>query len=161
MSNQLEKLKNSIKKEYVSQFELNLMKTSGFIPVDKRQNNFYVILNKDYAKNKNSISSIIQEKLGELVPQFIPVESNDFDAIIHNISAESNEQTNNIDSNEISSSAESNVQKELSPEEMLVGIGWITESQLQEAQRISANREIPLDGVFFEKQMLTPDKIAS
>ena len=46
MSNQLEKLKNSIKKEYTMSFELNLMKTSGFIPVDKRQNDFYVILNK-------------------------------------------------------------------------------------------------------------------
>ena len=32
MSNQLEKLKHSIKKEYVNNFELNLMKSSGFIP---------------------------------------------------------------------------------------------------------------------------------
>ena len=36
MSNQLEKLKNNINKEYVDKFELNLMKSSGFIPVDKR-----------------------------------------------------------------------------------------------------------------------------
>ena len=36
MSNQLEKLKSSIKKEYLKDYELNLMKTSGFIPVDKR-----------------------------------------------------------------------------------------------------------------------------
>ena len=44
MSNQLEKLKNSIKKEYVNNFELNLMESSGFIPVDKRQNDFFIIL---------------------------------------------------------------------------------------------------------------------
>ena len=55
MSNQLEKLKNSIKKEYTMSFELNLMKTSGFIPVDKRQDDFYVILNKSNANNRNSI----------------------------------------------------------------------------------------------------------
>ena len=63
MSNQLEKLKHSIKKEYVNNFELNLMKSSGFIPVDKRQSDFYVILNKDLSGNKTQIASIIKEKL--------------------------------------------------------------------------------------------------
>ena len=52
MSNQLEKLKSSIKKEYTNSFELNLMKTSGFIPVDKRQNDFFVILNKAKTSDK-------------------------------------------------------------------------------------------------------------
>ena len=47
MSNQLEKLKNSIKKEYTKTFELNLMKTSGFIPVDKRQNDIFIIIDKN------------------------------------------------------------------------------------------------------------------
>ena len=32
--------------EYVNQFELNLMKTSGFIPVDKRQGDFFIIIDK-------------------------------------------------------------------------------------------------------------------
>ena len=59
MSNQLEKLKNSIKKEYVNNFELNLMESSGFIPVDKRQNDFFVILNKDKSANKSGITSLI------------------------------------------------------------------------------------------------------
>ena len=44
MSNQLEKLKKSINKAYIKLFELNLMKTSGFIPVDKKQDLFYVII---------------------------------------------------------------------------------------------------------------------
>ena len=47
MSSQLEKLKCSIKQEIAKDFGINLMKTSGFIPVDKRQNDFYVILNKN------------------------------------------------------------------------------------------------------------------
>ncbi len=53
MSNQLDKLKSSIKKEYAKNFELNLMKSSGFIPVDKRQSDFWVILNKGNAANKS------------------------------------------------------------------------------------------------------------
>ena len=55
MTNQFEKLKNSVKKEYLKSFELNLMKSSGFIPVDKRQSEFYVILNKSNFSNKTEI----------------------------------------------------------------------------------------------------------
>ena len=44
MSNQLEKLKNSINKEYLTKFEYNLMETSGFIPVAKRQNDLKAYL---------------------------------------------------------------------------------------------------------------------
>ncbi len=162
MSNQLEKLKNSIKKEYVNQFESNLMISSGFIPVDKRQNNFYIILNKDYTNNKNSISSIIQEKLGDLIPQFIPIEPTDFSDICKNIGINQDSNTNTeISEKKETSDAENTEKKELSPEDMLVGIGWLTEDQLNEAKRISADRNIPLDGVFYEKQILSPDKIAS
>ena len=82
MSNQLEKLKNSIKTEYVEKFEFNLMKSSGFIPVDKRQNNIYVILNKNNAKNKTEISSVIQNKFAGLTPQFIPIDVKDFESIL-------------------------------------------------------------------------------
>ena len=154
MSNQLEKLKNSIKKEYVDQFESDLMKTSGFIPVDKRQNNFYVILNKDFSNNKNSISSIIQNKLGEITPQFIPVESNDFNEIIKNIGISTSKKTDTESSESIANSDTTDSgKKELSPEDMLIGIGWLTEEQLNEAKRQSAERNIPLDGIFFEKQI--------
>ena len=128
MSNQLEKLKNSIKLEYVNQFELNLMKTSGFIPVDKRQNNFYVIINKKNANEKDSISSIIQEKLGDIVPQFIPLNSNDFHNILNEINP-SNQQNNSTNAGENNSEANDKNKQELSAEEMLVGIGWLTEEQ--------------------------------
>ena len=161
MSNQLEKLKNSIKNEYVSKFELNLMKTSGFIPVDKRQNNFYVVLNKDFSESKKSISEIIQEKLGDLTPQFIPVESNAFNTLFDDISKLSQEEKKNDGNTEEDQSSQENSVKELSPEEMLIGIGWITEEQLREAKKISLEKNIPLDGIFYEKEWLSTDKIAS
>ena len=62
MSNQLEKLKKSINKEYLKSFELNLMKTSGFIPVDKRHNEIFVILNKNSLSNKLKIEELIKNK---------------------------------------------------------------------------------------------------
>ena len=79
MSNQLEKLKNSIKKEYTNNFELNLMKSSGFVPVDKRGNDFYVIINKNNLSQKTNIESIIKEKYADYTPKFIPVESSEFE----------------------------------------------------------------------------------
>ena len=67
MSNQLEKLKHSIKKEYVNNFELNLMKSSGFIPVDKRQSDFFVILNKENSAGRAEIIQLIKEKYQNLI----------------------------------------------------------------------------------------------
>lgn len=63
MSNQLEKLKHSIKKEYVNNFELNLMKSSGFIPVDKRQSDFFVILNKENSAGRAEIIQLIKKSI--------------------------------------------------------------------------------------------------
>ena len=82
MSSQFEKLKNSINKEYLKTFELNLMKTSGFIPVDKRQNDFWVILNNTNLENKSQIESVIKEKIQGFNLKFIPVEPVDFNNLI-------------------------------------------------------------------------------
>jgi len=153
MSNQLEKLKSSIRKEFIKDFELNLMKTSGFIPVDKRQNNFYIILNKDNIENKDKIGSIIQEKFNGYTPQFIPISANDFREVFDSISGlakvpnETNKSSDNL--------------SEPSAEEMLVSIGWLTEAQLKEAREISAKEKIALDAVFYSKGFLTQDRIAS
>ena len=115
MSAQLEKLKNSIKKEYTDNFELNLMKSSGFIPVDKRQTDFYVILDKSKSNEKVQIENIIKEKYNGIVPKFIPVESGDFDELINSVMQQA------------STAEESGADGEPSAEDMLVGIGWITQ----------------------------------
>ena len=157
MSNQLEKLKHSIKKEYVNNFELNLMKSSGFIPVDKRQSDFYVILNKDLSGNKTQIASIIKEKFQNLTPQFIPIPGKDFDEVFDSITSidlpvvddEPEEQTSTT------------VNNEQTAEEILVSIGWITREQLNECVGIARERNIPLDSILFEKEYLSYERIAS
>ena len=159
MSNQLEKLKSSIKKEYVDKFEYDLMKTSGFIPVDKRQNNFYVIINKQNLKNKESIISKLHEMIGDIIPQFIPLESVDFESIFSELSQENKSNGAQLQSVDENPKPVSN--NELSAEDMLVGIGWITDIQLSEARRLSAARNIPLDGIFIEKDFLTPEQVSS
>ncbi len=160
MSNQLEKLKSSIKKEYVDKFEYNLMKTSGFIPVDKRQNNIYVIINKNNYDNKNSIISEIQKIFSGLTPQFIPVKAHDFDEILKDYEKPNKTNSTEVDVKE-EKQTEAEEKQELSAEDMLVGIGWLTEEQLKEAYKIASERNLPLDAILFEKEFLTTDKIAS
>jgi len=153
MSNQLEKLKSSIKKDFVKNFELNLMKTSGFIPVDKKQNDFYVILNKTKSGEKEKIIALLNEKYAGYVPKFIPLESTDFDTIFESISKtiEQAKPTENTKA----------IETELTAEQMLVSIGWITEEQLRECTEIAETKKLPLDAIFNEKEYLTYEQIVS
>ena len=154
MSNQLEKLKNSIKKEYAKSFELNLMKSSGFIPVDKRQTEFFVILNKNCVANKSKIEGLFKEKFAGFTPKFIPVESNDFEALFATLGEVTVAQIS-AQKEEVKASAEP------SAEEMLVGIGWLTSAQLKDCLAESEKRKVPLDLIFKEKELLSYERIVS
>lgn len=148
MSEQLEKLKSSIRKEYAKSFETNLMKSSGFIPVDKRQGDFWVILNKNNFADKPTIETLIKDAFGGLLPKFIPVEPNVFEDLFSSI----------FDNKVEPPKPE---KEELSAEDMLVEIGWITKEQLKEVIEESQNSKLPLDALFYRKQYLSHDKIAS
>lgn len=152
MSSQLENLKNSIKKEYTDIFELNLMKTSGFIPVDKRQSDFYVILSKAKASDKEKIEGILKEKIKGLNPKFIPVEANEFEELLKIFAVESNV--------EKKADAKNNTE-DFSAEEMLVGAGWITREQLNECISEAKEKKLPLDALFYSKNYLSYERIVS
>ena len=150
MSNQLEKLKHSIKKEYVNNFELNLMKSSGFIPVDKRQSDFFVILNKENSAGRAEIIQLIKEKYQNLTPQFIPISGRDFDEVFNSITTVTLPKVEE-------QPAEPKPAEELSAEEILVSIGWLTREQLNECTTLAKERNVPLT----EKEYLPFDRIAS
>lgn len=161
MSNQLEKLKSSIKKEHTKNFELNLMKSSGFIPVDKRQNDFFVILNKNSTANKAKVEAIIKEKYSDAVPKFIPVEASDFDEIFKTIESVSAEPEKPQEQNNGQKESSQGVHNEPTAEDMLVSIGWITQQQLNECLKEAENRKLPLDAIFKEKDYLSYERIIS
>ena len=151
MSNQLEKLKSSIKKEFIDNFELNLMKSSGFIPVDKRQGKLYTIISQRSLRDIETIRSTIESKVqtyGGI--ELIPVSDTIFDDVYNYI----DNLINNPD-------ADKNIDtpKPVTPEEMLVTIGWITKERLQEAQKIAQEKNVTLDVVFFDKDFLTTEQI--
>lgn len=155
MSNQLEKLKSSIRKEYTNNFELNLMKSSGFIPVDKRQSDFWVILNKNSLANKSEIETLIREKFVGLSPKFIPVEASDFDKLINSIVDADPGQTTTVNS------TQTEEPKNPTAEDMLVGIGWLSKEQLDECFDEAQQKELPLDAIFYQKGYLTYEKVVS
>ena len=157
MSNQLEKLKNSIKKEYAKNFELNLMKTSGFIPVDKRQSEFFVIINKANVGDKDSIESVIKEKFSDLTPRFIPVEARDFDYLF-NVVAQQPVASYDNNEQDVQEKAENS---EPTAEEMLVSIGWLTKAQLEECISEANAKQVPLDAIFHQKEYLSYERIVS
>ena len=154
MSNQLEKLKSSIKKEYTKDFELNLMKTSGFIPVDKRQGSFFVVINKKNVANRAQIEKLIKDKYTGLTPQLIPSEPSDFDELIKYVSSFASVQAER-------KSDSSSITTEPTAEEMLVGIGWLTQAQLDECNAIAKEKKRPLDAVFYSKEYLSYERIIS
>lgn len=151
MSNQLEKLKSSIKKEYVDNFELNLMKSSGFIPVDKRQGKLYTIISQRSLKEIENIRETVSKKVEAYGGvEFIPVGDSIFEEVYSYVD-------NLIKHPE-------NIKKEENPvtaEDMLVTIGWITKEQLQESQKLAQEKGVPLDAIFHEKNFLTYEQIVS
>ena len=151
MSNQLDKLKNSIKKEYTKVFEYNLMKTSGFIPVDKRHNEFWVIINKSSIPEKGKIEDLIKSKFTGLSPKFIPVDTSDFDTLLGSIQESQPEQV----------SESSPEKEEQDAESMLVSIGWITQEQLDECVQEAEKKGVPVDAVFREKDYLSYERIVA
>ncbi len=155
MSNQIEKLKNSIKKEYAKSFELDLMKTSGFIPVDKRQNDFWVILNKKNIKEKIKIEELVKSKIEGLQPQFIPVEATEFEELITYMADMLPKSASNTTINQ------NNTELEPCAEDMLVSIGWLTEAQLKECLQESEDKNKPLDSVFHSKDYMSYERIVS
>lgn len=157
MSNQLEKLKSSIKKEYVKNFELNLMKSSGFIPLDKKQGKLYTIVGQNSLKNVEAIKDIIKEKIESYSYEIIPVSNDIFDEVFDYI----NNLPQTEESNNTAPVAETKPPQELSAEEMIVSIGWITQEQFNECKRIALEKNLPLDAIFHEKEYLSYERIVS
>ena len=157
MSNQLEKLKSSIKKEYVNNFELNLMKTSGFIPVDKRQGKLYTIISQSNLKDIETIRSTIEKKIETYAGmEPIPVSDAIFNEVYNYVD-------NLVNSSDVTAQIDTKKDevKEISPEEMLVTIGWIQKDQLLEAQKLAQEKKVPLDAIFYEKDFLNYEQIVS
>ena len=164
MSNpQIEKLKNSINKKYLQDFDLSLMQTSGFIPVDRKANDLYVIISKSAITKKQNIEEILKKTYSDVAFKFIPIEKEAFTEVYNSVTP--NPQEDNIEQKVLHSTPTQNdnnaSDNEISPEQMLVSIGWLTQSQLNECLNSSRDKKIPLDSVFMDTGYLSYERIVS
>lgn len=164
MSNpQIEKLKNSINKKYLQDFDLSLMQTSGFIPVDRKANDLYVIISKSAIAKKQNIEEILKKTYSDVALKFIPIEKEAFAEVYNSVTP--NPQEDNIEQKVLHSTQTKNdnnaSDNEISAEQMLVSIGWLTQSQLNECLNISRDKKIPLDSVFMDTGYLSYERIVS
>ena len=84
---QLEKLKNSIKSDLLGKFDKDLMISSGFIPVDIRNNDFYIIIKKSVASNKPMIETMAKDicNAESCVAKFISLADDEFGSLFEEI----------------------------------------------------------------------------
>ena len=130
------------------------MNSSGFIPVDKRQNEFYAIIKNTNMQNKGNIESILQKQFDNTTIKFIPVPPAEFSLLITHLS-------NNLTKSESEASSQPVEKDNVEAEEMLVSIGWLTKEQLSECEKEAVENNIPLDAVFKNKDYLSTEKIVS
>lgn len=84
---QLEKLKNSIKPDLLGKFNKDLMVSSGFIPVDIRNNDFYIIIKKSVSSNKPQIETTVKDicQAESCVAKFISLTDDEFGALFEDL----------------------------------------------------------------------------
>ena len=175
---QLEKLKNSIKPDLLEKFDKNLMVSSGFIPVDIRNNDIFIIIKKSVASNKpiieNQVKSVCQNETGKA--KFISLADDDFgelySALLNqivqkaqepNLQLVSSENTTeelvkNIDLNP-STTIRVPATPEMSDEEFFLANGWIQESYLAPAKELMKTKKMPLYAALLANSFITEEQV--
>ena len=87
-STQLEKFRNSIKPDLLDKFDKNLMVSSGFIPVDIRNNDFFIIVKKSMTSNKPEIEVVAKDvcRNDACVVKFISLADDEFEELFTSLS---------------------------------------------------------------------------
>ena len=86
-SKKLENFKNSIKPDLLEKFDKNQMVSSGFIPVDIRKNELYIIIKKSVANKKPEIESTVKSGCQNetCVAKFISLADEEFEELFKSL----------------------------------------------------------------------------
>lgn len=179
MENVLDKIKDSINKELILNFDLALLEQMKFVPINIRGNILYVAVNP--FANKEEIISII--KRPDLQVKFVQVSDDQIEEFLKFVSENiykksSSEKTEPVDEKEVDPSPTETKQPEEKTEvkdkekkeikvktdnkgqkkrlgELLIEEGEITESQLIEALAEGKRNEIPLGSALYKLGFIT------
>ncbi len=157
---QLEKLKNSIKPDLLEKFDKNLMVSSGFIPVDIRNNDIFIIIKKSVSSNKSAIEQQVKSGCNntECVAKFISLADEDFSELFNEVSNKKNKQESEVIENlEIKIP----LTPEMSEEEFFLKNGWILEKHIQPSKELAKTKKIPFYAALFANNFITDAQIRS
>lgn len=161
MKDVLNKLKDSINKDFIIKFDLHLLEQMKFVPINVKETSVYVAINP--FANKEDIAALLKEH--ELEVKFIQVSEEEIDELLTFVLENffiikppeiSIENTIEIpsDNNEIKTAPPP---KKIG--ELLIEAGYITEEQLIESLAESKRRGMPLGSTLYSLNFITLNQL--
>jgi len=135
MDLQVEKIKNSIKKEVLLLFEFQLLQKFEFIPINIKDNDIFVVTKTISVEKKNAIEKVIKTVVKSqniTGVRFIQINANDYETLLDTIVISAYGEVNNSDKDRIEAG------------QYFVDKGIINTLQFKEAATESKKKNIPL-----------------
>lgn len=159
MKNVLEKLKDSIDKNLVFKFDIDLLEQMKFVPISVKDNCAYVAINP--FANKEEISLLLEGE--NLDSKFIQISEDEISDLLVHISGLPQGQIITETKNNSSKSTEKTITvsrtKDSTPPkrigDLLIEAGYITEAQLVEALSESKRENMPLGSTLYKLGFIT------
>ena len=140
---QLEKLKNSIKPDLLEKFDKNLMVSSGFIPVDIRNNDVFIIIKKSVSSNKPSIESTVKTtcSASECGAKFISLSDEEFGELCNKLTLATVPTEEKTVTAPVQKPNDTNL---ISDEAYFVSKGLVRSSDVAPAKELAQTKKMPL-----------------
>ena len=186
---QLEKFKNSIKPDLLDKFDKDLMVSSGFIPVDIRNNDLFIIVKKSKAANKPEIESLVKNGCQQETnsTKFISLADDEFGQLFDSLFAAASTVSNperivdtQVQTQEAPKASDTvsstpvtapqpmiigNVEIKhpatplMSDEEFFLSNGWVRENHLPPAKEMAKNKSMPLYAAFLACGFINDEQV--
>ena len=152
MNEQLVKLKSSINKEVISKFDVKVLESTKFVPIDIKDNTLFAVISPNTLKNQVDIEV---KKLFKCNIKFLQVAPQELDDFIVSVVQEMISQ-NSLKIN-AGNTSKGGVKKKLG--EILVENGFITDIQLIEAIAESKKMGLPLGSTLYSMGAISLDQL--
>ena len=151
MNEQLVKLKSSINKEVISQFDVNIMESTKFVPIDIKDNTLFAVISSE--TDKSVVEAEVRKRF-ECNTKFLQIATPELNDFLVTIVQEIVNATNASVTKKNNNSGE---KKKLG--EILVENGYITEIQLIEALAESKKMGMPLGSTLYTLNFITLEQL--
>lgn len=158
MTKQLDKLKNSIKPDLLEKFDKNLMVSSGFIPVDIRNNDLFIIIKKSVSPNKPEIELKVKSTCSaeECGTKFISLSDEEFGELCNKLTLATVPAETPTSLNAMPDAKNPVV---VDDEEYFLSMGLIKPEHILPSKELAKTQKMPLYAAFMEKGFVTAKQV--